>query len=198
MANRFVFVLVRRLKLLPDGDGDIAPELEKFLTERIQITLSKARARGRVTMTQEASALWKEVYPQLAEGVPGVMGAACARAEAQTLRFAMIFALLDEWSQIDVAHLRAALALWDYCRDCAEYIFGNSTGDKNADKILEELRESEDGLTRKQIYEDVFSKNKRQAVIEQALEKLAASGKAAMEMERDGWGRLNIERWRAV
>ena len=49
----------------------------------------------------------------------GLWDAVASRAEAQTLRLSMIFALLDGLSTIDEAHLRAALAVWRYPIYCA-------------------------------------------------------------------------------
>jgi hypothetical protein len=46
---------------------------------------------------------------------PGLLGALTARAEAQVIRLALLFALLDKEGSIGVAHLKAALAFWRYC-----------------------------------------------------------------------------------
>ena len=51
-------------------------------------------------MTAEAEALWDAVYPLLSKGQPGMLAAICARAEAQTVRLASIYALLDRSRQI--------------------------------------------------------------------------------------------------
>ena len=53
---------------------------------------------------------------------------------------AMVYALLDCSPQIRKPHLTAALALWRYCEQSAHWIFGSSTGDRNADKILSAMR----------------------------------------------------------
>jgi hypothetical protein len=52
----------------------------------------------------------------------------------------MIYALLDQTATIDVAHLEAAKALWDYAERTVVYVFGDSTGDKHADTLLSMLR----------------------------------------------------------
>ena len=59
-------------------------------------------------------------------------------------------------SVIGREHLEAALAVWQFCEDSAKYIFGERIGDKNADALLDALREAENGLTRTEIYTDVF------------------------------------------
>jgi hypothetical protein len=40
-----------------------------------------------------------------------------ARAEAQTLRFSLVYALLDQVDTIGLAHLKAGIAVWDYADD---------------------------------------------------------------------------------
>jgi hypothetical protein len=40
-----------------------------------------------------------------------------------------------------LSHLRAALALWERFESSVRYIFGDRTGNSNADRILKALRE---------------------------------------------------------
>ena len=95
-----------------------------------------------------------------------MLGAACGRSSAQVLRFALIYALLDGTSAIDVAHLRAGLAVWDYCEQSAKHIFGDLLGDKVADTILLALRSAGSaGMSRTEIYY-LFNKNQTSAAIQ--------------------------------
>lgn len=58
-------------------------------------------------------------------------------------------ALLDRSENVTLDHLRAAVAVWDYCAASAAYIFGDIVGDLLVDKILDALRDADDdGLTR--------------------------------------------------
>ena len=78
-----------------------------------------------------------------------MLGAITARAEAQTLRLALIYALLDGADEIDRVHIEAGLAVWDYCKASARFIFGDLTGDTTADAILRALRSAgATGMTR--------------------------------------------------
>lgn len=70
-----------------------------------------------------------------------MVGALLGRAEAQVMRLAALYALLDKSNVIKRVHLEAALALWEYSEDSVEFIFGNVTGDTVADKILIALRQ---------------------------------------------------------
>jgi hypothetical protein len=72
-----------------------------------------------------------------------MIGSITARAEAQTLRFSLVYALLDQVDTIGLAHLKAA-----------RYIFGDRTGHRIADTILAALRTAApDSLTRNEIRE---------------------------------------------
>lgn len=92
----------------------------------------------------------RKVYRQLSADRPGLSGAILNRAEAQTLRLSLIYALLDQSPVIHVEHLRAAIAVWDVCEQSVFVIFGNRTGDPIADRILDELAGC-DELTRDEI-----------------------------------------------
>jgi hypothetical protein len=174
-ANRFLFPLVKRSKFLPFGGSldeiDIA-ELGKRLAKVIKSPPQEPR---RITMTDTARRLWKEKYKELSEGSAGLVGAVTGRAEAQTLRLAMLYAILDAKTEIDHPHLTAALALWRYCDASAVYIFGDRIGDDVADAILNALRVRRDGMTRTEI-SALFARNVSSARIGEALGLLAGRG----------------------
>jgi hypothetical protein len=151
-ANRFLYVLVRRSRYLPHGGADLDEATLNQLAARITDALGSARQIQRVTMTRSAAVTWGAVYRELSDGHPGMFGAACGRAEAQTSRLALIYALLDLKAEIDVEHLRAALAVWTYCEQSAARIFGGFCGDPVADDILGALcTAGSRGLTRTEI-----------------------------------------------
>ena len=71
-----------------------------------------------------------------------------ARAEAQVMRLACLYAVEDMSYVVGLAHLQAALEVWRYCFESAAYIFGDSLGDPMADEILRALRTAgSDGLS---------------------------------------------------
>ena len=70
----------------------------------------------------------------------GLMDSVTARAAAQVVRMALHFALLDGAERIDLAHLRAALAVWRYSEDTCRRLWGTSSGNPLADKILAILK----------------------------------------------------------
>jgi hypothetical protein len=52
-------------------------------------------------MADAAKVTWATVYGALSASQPGLLGAVTARAEAQTIRLALIYALLDGTAEID-------------------------------------------------------------------------------------------------
>lgn len=172
-TNRFLFVCVKRSKCLPFGDEGLSENVVAAFAQRLEQAASAARRVGRVTMTQAARNIWEGVYPRLSQGMPGLFGTATARGEAQALRLAMLYALLDEKAQIDRPHLLAALAVWEYAEASARCVFGSSLGDPVADEILRAVRASgQEGITRTRI-RDLFNRNYSAERLGAALDLLA-------------------------
>ena len=193
-ANRYLWFCVRRQRVLPFPE-EIDQAVREKLVSRLRQAVSIARIRTEMQMSKHARKLWRHVYPSLSAEVPGLLGEVTSRAEAQVIRLAMIYALLDCSRAIRTCHLSAALAVWRYCRDSARYIFGDALGDPVADAILRELRRNEGGLTRNEIRE-LFKRNRSEAEISRALSFLLEGGWVRSAPEKTG-GRPS-ERWFAV
>jgi hypothetical protein len=192
-ANRFLFVLVRRSKELPFG-GNLTDSEILHLGEQIKTAVDKAKMVGRRELSTRARAKWAEIYHALSAAQPGLLGATTARAEAQTIRLALIYALLDGADQIDLPHLEAALAVWEYCEASAAHIFGSLLGDPLADEILQALQARPEGMTRTEI-SNLFSRNQSSGRIGAALQLLTTKGRAhAEEKKTDG---RPVEVWHA-
>jgi hypothetical protein len=176
-ANRFCWVSVRRSKSLPHGGALGKLGLEPVL-KRLADALQFARNAGEITLDEQASKLWEDVYEPLTTQRPGLFGSAVSRAAPQVLRISMVYALLDKSGYIRLPHLTAGLEIWRYCEDSARRIFGDSVGDGTADALLKALRNTPTGLTRKQITVDVFKRNKKAEQIDRALEILVKGGYA--------------------
>ena len=195
-ANRFLFVCVRRSKRLPHG-GTLADAELATLHQRVTEAVEFAKSVGRVTMTAPACRLWEAVYPVLSADQPGLLGAITARGEAQTIRLGMVYALLDHKDQIDEAHLKGALAVWEYREASAARIFGGALGDPVADEIRQALRQAGGaGMTRTAI-RDLFGRNRSSDRIGAALALLMSKGRARTEMTVTTGGRP-AETWFAV
>jgi hypothetical protein len=198
-ANRFMFALVKRSKTLPFGGSP--PEAAIVdLRGRIAAAAEAAKVIGEVRMTAAARAHWAPVYADLSDGKPGLLGSIVARGEAQVVRLALIYALLDssesaERCEIDRHHLEAALAVWEYCETSAAFIFGDSLGDEVADEILRSLRQARDGMTRTDIANH-FGRHRSSGRVSAALALLSGRGLARCEMKPTS-GR-SVETWFAA
>jgi hypothetical protein len=170
-ANRFLWAAVRRSKCLPDGGGQL-----DLTTARTKLKLAIEHGKKTKEMKRDAECvqLWATVYPKLSRERPGVLGVVTARAEAQVSRLAMIYALLDQTDTIGAVHLRAALALWNYCLRSCQWVFGTDTGDGNADALLQVMR-ANDGMTMSEI-SNFFGRNKSRAQLHQILAPLVEQG----------------------
>ena len=185
-GNRFLYSCVDRSKLLAHG-GNHDPAVINALGARTRRAVTAAQALGRMTMTAEATALWEEIYYTIEQGAltHGLIDHITTRAAPQTLRLAMIYALLDGSAQIGPPHLMAAKALWQFCENSARYVFDNVSADRITDMILWELEDRRpDGISRMEFIRDVFGGHVRVYEILQALRKLAELGKVRREKKK--------------
>jgi hypothetical protein len=173
---------------MPFG-GNLSDSEVLHLGEQLRTTVERAKLSGRLTMTNEAEALWASVYSSLSAAQSGLLGAVTSRAESQVIRLALIYALLDSVSEIDKPHLTAALALWEYCEASAAFIFGSSLGDPVADEIQRALQHAgSEGMTRTAI-RDLFGRNRSGDRIGAALCLLRTKGRARMVSDTGKEGR---------
>src|SRR5262249_55206047 len=93
-ANRFLFTCVKRSKELPFGAA-LPPETIKRLGIVAQTAILAAQRDDAIIMSKPAQVLWCEVYSALSSGGEGLLAHIISRAEAQTVRLALIYALLD-------------------------------------------------------------------------------------------------------
>lgn len=190
-CNRFLWVCVQRSKLLPEGGKLCSADLEPLrhaLKERMEF----ARTVGALRRDDAARNLWATVYPTLSAGKAGLLGAVTSRSEAQVLRLAVLYALLDGAAVIQAPHLRAALEIWRYCEESARYTFGAALGDPIADALLRMLQAAPDGLTRTEI-RDGFGRHKGAPDIGWALQLL--QGEGLVDCHTEGTGGRSAERW---
>ena len=183
-ANRFLWLLVRRSKALPFG-GNWNTDDAALLLQWIKDAVEFGRVHRQIGWGQSAREPWIEVYETLSEGKPGLFGAATSRAEAQVVRLATLYAIIDQKPAIHRPHLEAALALWRYAEASALYIFGDATGDRVADRIATALEEEPEGLTRTDLI-NLFKRNVSRDRIDQALGLLERLGRVRMEAVETG------------
>jgi hypothetical protein len=194
-ANRFLFGLAKRSKLLPKG-GNLTDSQILGLGEQLRVLVEQQKKLGCILMSNAAERTWCNVYSDLSRENPGLLGAITARAEAQTLRLALIYALLDSKGEVDEPHLLAALAIWEYCEASVAFIFGDSLGDPVADDIYRALCQAGAlGMTRTAI-SNLLGNNRSADRIGAALALLVKNGRARAESKPTA-GRP-VETWFAI
>jgi hypothetical protein len=124
-----------------------------------------------------ATKIWRRVYEKLSSGESGTVGSILARGEAQVVRLANLYALLDQSVIVKAKHMKAALALWDYSERSARFIFTGVMGDPTEERILNGLRSSSKGLTRTEIT-GLLGGHMKSNVIRAALTTLEQQGLA--------------------
>jgi hypothetical protein len=190
-ANRYLWTCVRRSKLLPEG-GHVPEEELDEIAGQLKEALMQAQHVREVRRSDKARRLWREIYAELSQGKPGLLGSVTSRAEAQVVRLSMVYALMNRSAMIRREHLEAALAVWNYAAASARFIFGDKLGDSLADEVLAALRMSATGMTRTRI-SSFFQRHRSSSEIDRALSVLVRHGFAAFQMESTD-GRPE-ERW---
>lgn len=183
-ANRFMPVCSRRSKKLPEGSEPAERELA-WLGEQIRNARNLAGTlRGGLTRTPAARELWIAEYRRwgaLVDGMPeGPVSDLMGRWNANMARLSLIYALLDGGAAIDVEHVQAASAAWQYVYDSARHIFGSESADPNLGRLVEYIDSNPDGIvrTRSEIW-DLFGRRMPKAQLDALLAKLLATGRYA-------------------
>jgi predicted transcriptional regulator len=185
--NRFLIVAVARARTR-SRPTPIPATFDRDWGEAFREALAFAREHpGPMAWSDDGGALWDRAYvKQLSVERAGLAGSACARAEPHALRLAMIFALLDCSKTIQLDHVQAALALWNYCEQSTRLIFGDRLGDPDADAIVREVRER-GKLTRWEV-NNFFGRNRSADQLDRALQRLIEL-KLLREEREDSGGR---------
>ena len=188
--NRFLPIYSERSKEIPDGDGapeDLVANHGAVLRELVK----QARDLRRIPLTDAARAYWAEVvYSALSGAQPtdGTVAQFTARATPYARRVAMLYALGDGKTEVDVPHLAAAYALVGYARATAAHVLGTGTGDARLDKVIVALDAAgAQGLTRSQL-SDLFSRKLTRAQLDDLLTKVEAVP-GVTRTQRHGAGR---------
>jgi len=179
-GNRILWCLVKRSKYLPEGSQVPESEMNK-LKIQIRKSIEFAHTVTELKRDEGARQHWQEIYKQLSEGKPGLAGAMASRAEAQVLRLSCIYALFDLSASIRIEHIKAALAVWNYCLQSCGFIFGSAIGDPIADQIRQALQEKPEGMTRTEI-RDLLGRNKNIKEIIRSLTVLLEYGLVKKEI----------------
>jgi hypothetical protein len=111
------------------------------------------------------------------------------------MRLAVLYAVLDGSSQVQLTHLQSAEALWRYCEGSARFLFGARDQDgrsTDTHKLLQALQQAgADGLSRAAIFRRVFQCNTPRSEIDAMCATLRTGGYASMQ-ERPGRTRSSV------
>jgi hypothetical protein len=179
-ANRFLWAAVKRSKLLPTGGNADSVDFRAIM-KGLQAAVQFAKEPQCLSRDEEADVLWSKTYYRLSEERPGLLGAVTSRAEALIMRIAMIMAVTDRSERIRVQHLRAAVAIWDFCEESAAFIFGDNLGNPVAERVRKLLQDAGDGgLFLSAIYEGLCGHVDKEE-LRSALRQLNGQGLARFE-----------------
>jgi len=118
-GNRFIWLAVRRTRLVPFPVSPVEG-VDPGLFAVVGAAIAEAQVPGEVPWSPDARDAWEELYLELTMRRPyGLLAAMTARTEAQVVRLALVYALLDRSSVL--------------------HVFGDSTGDRHADALRAQL-----------------------------------------------------------
>lgn len=187
-ANRFLMLLVSRDKFLPRSNDEsrrakrAAAQHEFAAAYQASRVFQVSQSKSEMHFSKDAEDAWVEAYGEKKRRGPlnykfsGLVYEMPQRGPQQVLRLAMIYALLDCSSVIELPHLLAALSLWDYNVRCIQLLFGNRLGDAEADVILDALRAAKGQTLRQSDVFRVFDNNKKKREIESTIQRLINEG----------------------
>lgn len=180
--NRLLIGLSQRRPGTTSRLGNLPDDVLNDAATVLKVAVESATTRARVGFTEEFWEHWEaEVHPSLSRERPESDATdATARAIPQVLRLALMFALFDGAEKIDIGHLVAAAALWQYCEDSARWMFSTFQKEQHSsdvEKLAAFIRAGgPNGRSRTEISRDHFRNNKSKAHIDARLGTLVHDG----------------------
>jgi len=183
-GNRFLWLMVRRRKLVPAPASMPANEVESIAQELARvIRLAHDRDGHELVMLNSAQDYWAAIYPELTQDYPGILGAVTSRQEAHAWRLALTYAQLDGADRIEIHHLEAALAFCRYAFDSAAYLFGGAELDPIAQTIIKALKK---GPKTQNEIRNLFERHLPAKRLNAVLEDLQERGRITLTEEPTG------------
>ncbi|MBK6926515.1 MAG: hypothetical protein IPH15_02735 [Comamonadaceae bacterium] len=188
-ANRFLMIWAERTRMLPFPKETPLTTVERLARKTLEV-LAFVRAdrheeRDHLRMELSPQAQWRyaQLYrSELNEDVgDATVGALLERRAPMLLRLAMLLALTDLQTRIDVPHIDAAMAWIRHATASVRYVFVSAADEAKLAQVLEMsnrvqafLRERGQA-TRSQISSECFRGKVPKAVIDASLEHLLAA-----------------------
>lgn len=204
-ANRFMMFWAERTKMLAFPSATRQEDVDT-LAERVLEVLQFCQAERwadkdhlRVELSQDARTRYEMLYHgELNDNSAGErITALIERRAPMLLRLAMLFALCDKTSTVEVHHINAALAWVRYSVESVKFIFASAADEvavaetnDTAQKIVAFLK-AQKRVTRKQITVDCFKGHVHKTRIDAALDELLSCNPPRIKVqdERIGLGR---------
>jgi hypothetical protein len=176
-GNRFLWCFSERTQLLPDGAEFTREEFREEIDGLQYAAAAVGGLADRPFIRDDlARELWYSQYESMSSPPPGVYGAMVSRAAPQVLRLSLIYAILDHSTIVRRSHLESALAVWEYCRQSASYLFADQMGDPGAEKILAAIDAAGVPVTRRQLNRAAFSGRCPETKLVRILDRLRRQG----------------------
>jgi hypothetical protein len=187
LGNRFQWLMARRPKTVPFPRPMSDKDVEEIAAELARVIVL-AHGRGKdggheMVMSNSAQAHWADVYSELTQDHPGILGAVTSRQEAHARRLALTYAQLDGAERIEFDHLEAALAFCRYAFDSAAYLFGGAELDPMAQTILKALAAGKKTQTE---IRDLFGRHQPAGRLAAVLSDLQERGRITLTEEQTG------------
>ena len=182
--NRMLPVASRRTRLLPDGGNIPDAVLNEYGPALARVIAAGANVKE-VECTDDATELWHEKYAWLRRPRPdGAVASTLARAAPQVIRMALTYALADHSTVIAREHMAAALAIWRYVEQTAEWMFGTEVDSGEVEALVAYIADGGDaGRSRTEISSEHYQRNRKAALITATLSELIADGRIRQKTE---------------
>lgn len=178
LSNRFLWACVRRLKKVPfplPMDNDSVDEICMDLSK----TIKWCDTNGIATLSRESRDFWSEWYQHVSQDEFGIIGSVTSRSEAQVMRLALLFSMLDRSDYIEPKHIQAGMNLVNFCNDSVKFIFTSPaqlTAGTDAGKLLAALEAAKGKLTQTEVSR-VFGGHKSKSELMNLLNELQSMNK---------------------
>ena len=190
-ANRHIFIPAKRTKII-SRPGRMEPQALTYYAQELNSALNAAHGAREVALTEEAWERYDDIYREVEtrDVGEGLALSIITRGAPNILRMALITALINKSPTIEVEHLEAAYAIWNYAEAGVLHIYGDKLGDRYADTLLSAVRQAGDkGITGRDAYR-AFSGHVDKDRLYEAAELLVRRGLIQkLEVVKQGAGR---------
>jgi hypothetical protein len=201
-ANRLLWVAARRERIIA-RPKDCQPIIDQF-ADRLKSVFNRAKNCGQMDwVNEETGKAYDLIYENELSMECGetLLGDLIARGAPHVIRLALILAAADG-TGITLAQLKAATAIWRFCRASAAWAFrpGNDGPDlAEIERVQKALDDAPNGLSRTHISKTILGRNRTREQIEEILACLRIRGTAKyIKVPPAPGGKRPTELWLAI